>query len=125
MQYLNLLRWIVNLLSHHCFNRRSELSLFEECILWGTRVVVPSVCREAILTELHEGYPGMAWMKGLTRMYICVVARNHVQYRDHRLSVYRMPDVSVETSLCTITTIELAHTSMDSIAPGLRWSSKW
>ena len=32
------------------FTKRSELSLFDGCILWGTRA---SVCRETILVELH------------------------------------------------------------------------
>ena len=40
------------------FTKRSELSLYAGCILWGSRVVVPSVCREPILAELHEGHPG-------------------------------------------------------------------
>ena len=52
------------------FVRRSELSLFEGCILWGTRVVVPSDCREAVLVELHDSHPGMSRMKGLARMYV-------------------------------------------------------
>ena len=52
------------------FVRRTELSLFEGCILWGTRVVVPSNCREAVLVELHDSHPGMSRMKGLARMYV-------------------------------------------------------
>ena len=52
------------------FSRKSELSLYEGCILWGTRVVIPTSCREAILAELHEGHPGMARMKALARMYV-------------------------------------------------------
>ena len=52
------------------FSRKSELSLYEGCILWGTRVVIPMSCREAILAELHKGHPGMAWMKALARMYV-------------------------------------------------------
>ena len=52
------------------FTKRSELSLFDGCILWGTRVVVPSVCRETILVELHEGHPGIVRMKALSRSYV-------------------------------------------------------
>ena len=51
-------------------SRQSELSLYEGCVLWGTRVVVPKAGREAVLTELHEGHPGMARMKGLARMFV-------------------------------------------------------
>lgn len=52
------------------FTRRTELSLFEGCILWGSRVVIPSSCREAVLTELHDTHPGMSRMKSLARMYV-------------------------------------------------------
>ncbi len=52
------------------FRRREELSLFEGCILWGARVVIPSAYQEAILCELHEGHPGMVRMKSLARSYV-------------------------------------------------------
>ena len=52
------------------FKKRSELSLFDGCILWGSRVVIPSAHREAILAELHEGHPGMVRMKALARSYV-------------------------------------------------------
>ena len=45
------------------FKEHSKLSLFDGCILWGSRVVIPSAHREAILAELHEGHPGMVRMK--------------------------------------------------------------
>ena len=35
----------------------------------STTVVIPAVCREALLTELHEGHLGVSRMKGLARMY--------------------------------------------------------
>ena len=52
------------------FDKRHELLLYEGCLLWGSRVVVPTVYREAVLTELHEGHPGISRMKGLARMYV-------------------------------------------------------
>ena len=51
-------------------SRRLELSAFEGCILWGSRIVIPAPGREAVLRELHEGHPGMTRMKGLSRMYV-------------------------------------------------------
>lgn len=45
--------------------RKSELSLHDGCILWGTRVVVPPPGRERILDELHKGHPGISKMKSL------------------------------------------------------------
>ena len=52
------------------FSRKTELSLYEGCVLWGTRVVIPSPGRKAVLMELHEGHPGIARMRGLARMYV-------------------------------------------------------
>ena len=49
---------------------RSELSLYDGCILWGSRVVVPKQGHEAVLQELHDGHPGMSRMKSLARMYV-------------------------------------------------------
>ena len=52
------------------YSKRSELSLFRGCILWGPRVVVPQRGREAVLQELHVGHPGMSKIKSLARMYV-------------------------------------------------------
>ena len=51
-------------------SRKDELSVYQGCILWGARVVIPSRAKEAVLTELHEGHPGMTRMKALARMYV-------------------------------------------------------
>ena len=40
------------------------------CLLWGCRVVVPPQGREAVITLLHEGHPGICRMKRLARGYI-------------------------------------------------------
>ena len=49
-------------------SRRLELSCFDGCIMWGTRIVIPPPGREAVLQELHEGHPGITRMKSLARM---------------------------------------------------------
>jgi len=51
-------------------SRRLELSSFDGCVLWGSRVVIPPPCRQAVLMELHEGHPGITRMKSLARMYV-------------------------------------------------------
>ena len=38
--------------------------------MWGTRVIIPTACRDAVLTELHKGHHGITRMKGLARMYV-------------------------------------------------------
>ena len=52
-------------------SRRLELSSYEGCIMWGTRIVIPPPGREEVLQELHEGHPGITRMKSLARMYVC------------------------------------------------------
>ena len=38
--------------------------------MWGSRIVIPTPGRQAVLRELHEGHPGMTRMKALSRMYV-------------------------------------------------------
>ena len=47
--------------------RKNELSIEDGCVLWGCRVVIPSVGREKVLEELHAGHPGISRMKSLAR----------------------------------------------------------
>ena len=41
------------------YERREELTAHDGCLLWGTRVVVPKIHRGDVLTQLHEGHPGV------------------------------------------------------------------
>ena len=50
--------------------RRLELSVYEGCLMWGNRVIVPKPAQQAVLRELHEGHPGMSRMKALARMFV-------------------------------------------------------
>ena len=52
------------------FNRRTELSVEEGCLLWGYRVVVPQRLREKLLQELHKDHPGVTKMKSVARSYM-------------------------------------------------------
>ena len=47
-----------------------ELSTESDCVLWGSRVLMPEVLRERVLRELHEVHPGMSRMKALARCYV-------------------------------------------------------
>ena len=42
----------------------------DECVMWGTRVIVPKQLQSAILDELHVGHPGIVWMKELSRSHV-------------------------------------------------------
>ena len=50
--------------------RAAELSVQDGCLLWGSRVVVPEKGREAVISLLHEGHPGITRMKRLARGYV-------------------------------------------------------
>lgn len=50
--------------------RKTELSLQDGCIFWGSRVVVPAPGHSQIVEELHETHPGVSRMKSLARSYI-------------------------------------------------------
>ena len=47
--------------------RSHELSVEADCVVWGTRVVIPPAGRTRILTELYEAHPETARMKGLAK----------------------------------------------------------
>ena len=49
------------------YTRRHELSCEQNCILWGSRVIIPPVFREKMLEELHWEHPGICAMKAIAR----------------------------------------------------------
>ena len=51
-------------------SRMAELSVFDGCILWGSRIVVPPPGRNYVLEELHTAHPGISRMKSLARGYV-------------------------------------------------------
>ena len=51
------------------YNKRLELSIQHDCILWGSRVVIPLTLRQKILSELHSCHVGICKMKELARSY--------------------------------------------------------
>ena len=51
-------------------DRRSELSVDNGCVLWGSRVIIPEKLRVDILDLLHSTHMGMVSMKSLARCYV-------------------------------------------------------
>jgi Integrase zinc binding domain len=49
------------------YNLRLELSVVRECLLRGSRVVVPSTLRQSLLELSYEGHPGVLRMKSTCR----------------------------------------------------------
>ena len=52
------------------YNRREELSMENDCLLWGNRVMILPQGRELVLEELHAGHLGIECMKRLVRSYL-------------------------------------------------------
>ena len=50
--------------------KKEEIAVEVDCVMWGTRVIVPSKLREKVLQELHRGHPGVVRMKALARSYV-------------------------------------------------------
>ena len=50
--------------------RCTELSVLKGCVLWGSRVVIPTAGRNIVLEQLHECHPGITRMKNLARCYV-------------------------------------------------------
>lgn len=51
------------------YRRKNELSLQGDCVLWGTRVVIPQKGRSKLLNDLHSEHVGSTRMKQLARSY--------------------------------------------------------
>ena len=50
-------------------NRRHELSMAQDCLLWGTRVIMPVSFRDRLLEELHAQHVGASRIKALARSH--------------------------------------------------------
>ena len=50
---------------HPYLQRSKELTVQNDCILWGSRVIIPEVGRGTVMAMLHKGHPGMTRMKAI------------------------------------------------------------
>lgn len=55
---------------HPYFDRRDQLTLHQDCILCGLRVVTPQSLRERVLEEVHAAHAGVVRMKSVARMHV-------------------------------------------------------
>ncbi|XP_047986521.1 uncharacterized protein K02A2.6-like [Leguminivora glycinivorella] len=51
------------------WQKRDELSMYKDCILWGNRVVIPEKMRGKVLEELHMNHDGIVITKAMARSY--------------------------------------------------------
>ncbi|XP_063682609.1 uncharacterized protein K02A2.6-like [Bolinopsis microptera] len=52
------------------YTRRNELSVDQNCIVWGSRVVIPESMRKSVLSMLHATHMGISQTKALARGYV-------------------------------------------------------
>ena len=52
------------------FQKRNELSVYQGCIVWGPRVLIPKALQNGILELLHEGHLGVVKMKQIARSLV-------------------------------------------------------
>ena len=52
------------------YTRRNELSVDQNCIVWGSRVVTPENMRKSVLSMLHATHMGISQTKALARGYV-------------------------------------------------------
>ena len=52
------------------WTRRTELTLEEDCVMWGMRVIIPQTLRDKVLEELHQCHAGIVRMKAIARSYV-------------------------------------------------------
>ena len=48
-------------------NRRNELSCEQDCVVWGSRVIIPPIFRAKMLGQLHWEHPGISGKKAIAR----------------------------------------------------------
>lgn len=51
-------------------SRQRELSIEDDCLLWGIRVVIPESLQPQLLQEIHRDHPGISRMKSLARSHV-------------------------------------------------------
>ena len=53
---------------------QTELSVENDCLLWGTRVVIPKSLQDTLLKSLLDNHPGISHMKALARSYFWLIS---------------------------------------------------
>ncbi|XP_048257829.1 uncharacterized protein K02A2.6-like [Haliotis rufescens] len=59
------------------FRRKDELSVDQDCLLWGLRVIIPKSYQDYVLNELHSEHMGIVKMKARARSYVWYPGLDH------------------------------------------------
>ena len=49
---------------------KDGLSIDADCLLWGSRVIIPPKLHGKIIIELHNAHPGIVTMKAVARAHV-------------------------------------------------------
>ena len=60
-------------------HRKDELSIQDDILLWGNRIIIPHNGQKTLLTDLHMTHPGIVKMRSLARP-IMWWSRVHINY---------------------------------------------
>ncbi|KAK4468997.1 hypothetical protein MN116_000139 [Schistosoma mekongi] len=60
----------LNATERQYFHRRDALSVVDDCLMFGDRIVIPQSLRHKVLSQLHSAHPGIVRMKSLARSYV-------------------------------------------------------
>ena len=52
------------------WSRRTEITVEDDCLMWGICVIVPKKLQKAVLQELHQTHLEIEWMKKVARSYV-------------------------------------------------------
>ena len=52
------------------FLKRDSITIEQDVLLLGIRVIVPLALRDAVLQQLHDSHPGITRMKGIARSHV-------------------------------------------------------
>lgn len=50
--------------------RKDEIHLEKECLMWESRVIIPSKLRKPVIEKLHESHFGIVKMKSMARSVV-------------------------------------------------------
>lgn len=52
------------------FPKRQEISIVADCLVFGTRTIIPQILQKQVLKALHLAHPGIVRMKALAREHV-------------------------------------------------------
>ena len=52
------------------WRKREEIAIKGDCVMWGTRIIIPTKLRKRVIEELHTAHPGVVRMKALARSHV-------------------------------------------------------